>query len=63
MLWQEAMTGAQATRDDVMDLIEEVKFLRDTCDLPCPDLPKATIPATVASSSCDPWANEWPGNP
>lgn len=58
------MTGAQDTRNDILDLIEEVKFLRETCDLHFPELPpKAEGTITVASPACDPWANEWPGNP
>lgn len=63
-LWQEAVKGLGASNDDVLDLIQEVVFLRDTYNLPSPDLPipKKAEPQT-STLSPDPWAEEWPGNP
>lgn len=63
LLWLEAIKGLQASREDILDLIEEIQYLRVTCDMdpvalpPRQDLP---IPAGIRS---DPWAEEWPGNP
>lgn len=65
MLWLAAMEGLNCSRDDVLDLIDEIKFLRITLDMSYPQLPPPRpFPAVVLDSGLmpDPWAEELPGN-
>lgn len=62
MLWAEAMSGINASKDDLLDLIEEICHLRITCDMPAPPLPK-TRDNFHQLLFPDAWASEWPGNP
>ncbi len=54
-----------ASREDVLDLIDEIKYLRETLDLPTPECsPFPTTPRVVLQDGLmpDPWADEFPGN-
>lgn len=70
-LWNEAVQGLSASNEDILDLIEEVTYLRDTYNIPTPELPKRPAPTRLRLVDCttpttlspDPWAEEWPGNP
>jgi len=65
ILWVAAVEGLHATRDDVLDLIDEIKFLRMTLDMAYPELPPRPIVPVVVQNGLfpDPWADEFPGNP
>lgn len=45
-LWMAAMEGAQITKDDVLDVIDEVCRLRELANLPPPPIP---TPANCAA--------------
>lgn len=60
VLWAEAMKGINASKDDVLDLIEEVCHLRAHYEGDAPNLPKTRNSLTPFP---DPWSDEWPGNP
>lgn len=57
------MQGLSASNNDILDLIQEIQFLRETYDLPAPELPPKQ-PVTITSEHvvAEPWT-EWPGNP
>ena len=65
MLWLAATEGLQASRDDVLDLIDEIQYLRATCDLPVADFTNSRTMTVVIGSdqTPDPWETEWPPNP
>ena len=65
-LWEAALEGSMASREDVLDLIDEIKFLRISLDMTEPELPPAPTTTPVALEDGlmpDPWADEFPGNP
>ncbi len=54
-----------ASRDDVLDLIDEIKFLRISLDMTAPELPTAptTTPVALEDGKLpDPWAQDIAGN-
>lgn len=60
-----AVEGLFATRDDVLDLIDEIKFLRMTLNMSYPELParQDLTPVVLEDGKLpDPWANEFTGN-
>ncbi len=59
-----AVEGLFATRDDILDLIDEIKFLRMTLDMAYPELPpRPDVPVQLQDGKWpDPWAEEFPGN-
>ena len=63
VLWLAAMEGLSASREDVLDLIDEIQHLRTTCDLPAAALPPATLVTIGTDRDPDPWGIEWPPNP
>lgn len=65
MLWLAAVEGLSCSRDDVLDLIDEIKFLRITLDMSYPKLPpEPQFTAVVLDGDLmpDPWADEFTGN-
>ena len=63
VLWLAAVEGLHATRDDILDLIDEIKFLRITLDMAYPELPPRTeVPVSHDDLMPDPWSTEFPGN-
>lgn len=62
MLWWAAMEGINATRDDVLDLIEEIIHLRTAADFDTLPIPPPH-PQPDPTLFPNPWAEEWPGNP
>ena len=64
VLWLAAVEGLHATRDDILDLIDEIKFLRMTLDMAYPELPdRPEVPVVLQSELMpDPWSEEFPGN-
>ena len=59
MLWAAAMEGLLATRDDVLDLIEEICRLRQQATTTSPQ--EFSILRTPNAAL--PWDDEFPGNP
>ena len=67
-LWGEAMEGINTSRDDVLDLIDEIRHLSMFCGMDIPKMPVvAPVPPPMTDEQIeklsDPWADEWPGNP
>ncbi len=64
ILWLAAMEGLSCSREDILDLIDEIKFLRITLDWAYPDLPPAPPTVEVLENGLvpDPWAEEFTGN-
>lgn len=63
VLWLAAMEGLSASREDVLDLIDEIQHLRVTCDLPTAQIPPNALITIGTDRQPDPWAVEWPVNP
>ena len=68
MLWAAAMEGLNCSRDDALDLIEEICRLREFANLPPPaDIPSPVQPTAFSILSTPeapiPWDEEFPGNP
>ena len=64
-MWLAAVEGLSTSRDDILDLIDEIKFLRITLDMSYPKLPPEPPLTPVALEGDlmpDPWADEIPGN-
>ena len=64
-LWLAAVEGLNTSRDDVLDLIDEIKFLRITLDMTVPQLPpEPPLTDVVLDGDLmpDPWASEATGN-
>ena len=64
-LWLAAVEGLSTSRDDILDLIDEIKFLRTTLDMTIPSIPPEPPLTSVALEGDlmpDPWADELPGN-
>lgn len=59
-----AVEGLFATRDDILDLIDEIKFLRITLNMSYPELPPRTEAPVVLQDGMlpDPWSEEFTGN-
>lgn len=59
------MEGMSTSRDDILDLIDEIKFLRTTLDMTIPQIPPEpplTVVALEGDLMPDPWADEATGN-
>lgn len=58
------MEGLSCSRDDVLDLIDEIKYLRITLDWTYPEIPPRPAMPVVLDGQLfpDPWAEEFPGN-
>lgn len=60
------MEGLQCSRDDVLDLIDEICRLREFASLPPPkDIPSPVqpLPVWMRQEPELPWDGEFPGNP
>ena len=59
------MEGMNTSRDDILDLIDEIKFLRTSLDMTIPQIPPElpTTPVQLDGGLMpDPWADEVTGN-
>ena len=63
-LWEAALEGSMASREDVLDLIDEIKYLRISLALPTPEFtpPPTTRVVLEAGLMPTPWDHDFPGN-